>query len=307
MSGVFAGFALVGAIVLVGYLAGRSGFAGPHAGPVLSRIAFYITNPALLFTILATSELHAIFSALVPVAFAAAVLTCLIYWGLSALWFRRDGAETVVGAMAGSYVNANHIGIPVAIYAIGNATPVAPVLLVQLLVLSPLFLLLLDLTTGQKPTLKSLISQPVRNPMIIASFLGAVTAWAGMELPPLIWDPLKVLGGAAVPLVLMAFGMSLPGSRPLQSAGTRTEVLVASALKALVMPALTYVLARYVFAVDAGQTFAAVIMSALPTAQNVFLFSSRYTRGAAVARDAILLTSIAAIPAVLLATLLLGR
>lgn len=54
----------------------------------------------------------------------------------------RKGAETVVGPMAGSYVNANHIGIPVAIYAIGNATPVAPVLLVQLLVLSPLFLLL---------------------------------------------------------------------------------------------------------------------------------------------------------------------
>lgn len=307
MGGIFAGFALVGSIILVGYVAGRAGIAGPSAGPVLSRIAFFITNPALLFTILAGSELGDIFSALVPLALAAAVLTCLLYWGLSALWFQRKGAEVVVGAMASSYVNANHIGIPVAVYAIGNATPVAPVLLVQLLVLSPLFLLLLDLTTGQKPTLRSLLAQPVRNPMIIASFLGAVVAWTGLELPPLLWDPLKVLGGAAVPLVLMAFGMSLPGSRPLRPGGARTDVLVASGLKAAIMPALTFVLARYVFAVDDTQAFAAVIMSALPTAQNVFLFSSRYDRGAAIARDSILLTSVAAIPAVVAAALLMGR
>ena len=306
MGGVFTGFALVGTIILVGYLAQRSGIAGPHAASVLSRVAFFITNPALLFTILATSDLHAIFSALVPVALAAAVLTCLIYWGLSALWFRRKAAETVVGAMAGSYVNANNIGIPVAVYAIGNAAPVAPVLLAQLLILSPIFLLLLDLATGTKPTLKALLLQPVRNPMIIASFLGAVTAWSGLELPPLIWGPLEVLGGAAVPLVLMAFGMSLPGSRPLKSGGIRTEVLVASALKSVVMPVLTYILARYIFGVDSTQTFAAVIMSALPTAQNVFLFSSRYNRGAAVARDSILLTSVTAIPAVLITALLLG-
>lgn len=108
MGGVFAGFAVVGTIILVGYLAGRSGIAGPHAGPVLSRIAFFITNPALLFTILATSELHAIFSALVPVAFAAA-LTCLIYWGLSALWFRRiHGAVDVLAGDDGSVIAQQH-------------------------------------------------------------------------------------------------------------------------------------------------------------------------------------------------------
>ncbi|WP_146069266.1 hypothetical protein [Arthrobacter sp. ZGTC412] len=66
-----------------------------------------------------------------------------------------QGAEIVVDAMASSYVNANgsHIGIPVAVYAVGNATPVAPVLIVQLLALSPLFLLLLNLSAGESTLL----------------------------------------------------------------------------------------------------------------------------------------------------------
>ena len=53
-----------------------------------------------------------------------------LYVAASSLWFRRPLAETAIGTMASSYVNANIIGIPITVYALGDSTPVAPVLLV---------------------------------------------------------------------------------------------------------------------------------------------------------------------------------
>lgn len=306
MVGVLIGFAIVGAVIVVGYIAARFQIGGPHAGQALTQTAFFITNPALLFTVLAQADLEAVFSAYVPIALITALATAGLYALLSRIWFRRPAAETAVGAMASSYVNANNIGIPIALYALGNATPVAPVLLIQLLLLAPAYLTILDLSSGRKPSLKNILTQPFRNPMIIASFLGVAVAWTGVELPEVVWEPLMLLGGAAVPLVLMAFGMSLRGSRPLKVSEGRTEVIVATALKSAVMPLLTYVVATFLFRLDAELVFGAVIMAALPSAQNVFLFASRYGRGITVARDVVLLSSALAVPALIVAAWLLA-
>lgn len=306
MAGVLIGFAIVGAVILVGYVAGRLELAGRNAGQVLSRTAFFITNPALLFTILATADLEQVFSAYAPIALLTSVLAAILYVTLSRIWFRRPAAETAVGAMASSYVNANNIGIPIAVYALGNATPVAPVLLVQLLILTPFYLAFLDLTSGRRASVKNIITQPVRNPIIIASVLGVLVAWAGLDIPDPVMEPLKLLGGAAVPLVLLAFGMSLRGSRPLGAKEFRTEVLVATVIKTVVMPAMTYLVSRFLFNLDGELLFGAVVMSALPAAQNIFLFASRYDRGVPVARDVILISSVLAVPVLVLAAALLA-
>lgn len=306
MAGVLIGFAIVGVVIFVGYLAGRYELAGRDASQVLSRTAFFITNPALLFTILATADLQAVFSAYAPVALLASVASALLYVLLSRLWFRRRAAETAVGAMTGSFVNANNIGIPIAVYALGDATPVAPVLLVQLLILVPFYLAFLDISSGGKASFARIASQPVRNPMIIASILGVLVALTGLDIPEPVYEPLVLLGGAAVPLVLLAFGMSLRGSRPLGAPGVRTEVIVATLIKTAFMPVITYVLARFAFGLEDELLFGAVVMSALPTAQNTFLFASRYNRGVPIARDVVVLTSALAVPSLIIVTALLA-
>ncbi|WP_026552647.1 AEC family transporter [Arthrobacter sp. H20] len=305
MSGVLAGFAVVGAVILAGYIAARLRIGGPETVKALTQTAFFITNPALLFTILAQADLTAVLSAYLPIALFTAIFAALLYVVISRVWFRRPAAETAIGAMAGSYVNANNIGIPIAVYALGNATAVAPVLLVQLLLLTPVYLTILDLSSGRKPSVKNVLTQPFRNPMIIASFLGLAVSWSGRKVPELVWEPLQLLGGAAVPLVLLAFGMSLRGSRPLRASEGRTEVIVATLIKVFVMPATAYVLSRFLFQLDNELVFGAVVMSALPAAQNVFLLAGRYNRGITVARDVILLSSALSVPALILIAWLL--
>ncbi len=305
MTGVLAGFTIVGIVVLAGYVAGRLGVGGPTAPEALSQAAFFVTNPALLLTVLAQADIAEIFSAYVPVAAISALGTAGLYVLASRLWFRRAAAETAIGAMSSSYVNANNIGIPIAIYALGNATPVVPVLLLQLLILAPAYLALLDLTSGEAPSLGRILSQPFRNPMIIASFVGVLLSWSGVRVPPVLWEPLLLLGGAAVPLVLLAFGMSLHGNRPLAARTHRVDIITATALKAFVMPVIAYVVAAQVFHLGDEFVFGSVLMAALPTGQNVFMIASRYGQGVATARDVVFISSAAAVPVLLVAAALL--
>lgn len=305
MGGIFTGFAVIGAVIAVGYLAERFSIAGKGGQFALTRTAFFITNPALLFTVLAQADLTVVLSVYVPLALLTALATALVYVLISRLFFRRPVSETAIGAMSSSYVNANNMGIPIALYALGTADPVVPVLLVQLLVLAPVYLLILDLASGRKVSVGSILAQPFRNPMIIASFLGVLVAWSGVRLPEPLWAPLDMLGGAAVPLVLLAFGMSLRGSRPLGPGANRPDVVTALALKLLLMPALTYLAAHFLFGLCDDLLLGAVIMASLPSAQNAFLFASRFQRGVPIARDVVLLSTVLSAPILVLAAWLL--
>jgi malonate transporter len=304
--GLLGGFAVVGAVIFVGYIAGRLSIGGPQAGFALNQVAFFVTNPALLFTVLAGADLGAVFSEYVPIALISSLVIAALYLVISRFLFRRAAAETAIGAMASSYVNANNIGIPITVYALGDATLIAPVLLVQLLLLAPLYLTILDLTSSRKPSVKAVLTQPFRNPMIIASLLGVAVSATGFAPPAPVWDSLTLIGGAAVPMVLISFGMSLPGSRPLKASPDRLQVFTATVLKTALMPVAAYLVAHHLFGLDGDRLLGAVVVSALPTAQNVFMFASRYDRGVPLARDTVLLSSVLAIPALIVVAALLA-
>jgi malonate transporter len=299
VGGVVSGILIVSAVIAVGYLAARFRVLGPEVQGALTRTAFYITNPALLYTVVAGSDIRAALGTDAPLALLSAAAVGLLYWLLSFLFFRRPAAETAVGAMASSYANANNIGIPVSLYAVGTAQHVAPVLLVQLLVLAPFYLTLLGVFSGVRISWKKMLLQPLSNPMILASALGVVVALTGWQEPDLLQKPIDMLAGGAVPMVLLAFGLSLAGRAPLQKDDGRTETLVATFLKIAGMPAIVWLLGRFVFGLEGQHLLASVIMAALPTAQNVFLFASPYGRGMTVARDVILCTTILCVGALL--------
>jgi predicted permease len=115
-----------------------------------------------------------------------------------------------------------------------------------------------------------------------------------------------MLAGGAVPMVLLAFGLSLAGKAPLQKGDGRTESLVATFLKIAGMPVIVWALGRFVFGLEGQHLLAIVIMGALPTAQNVFLFASPYRRGVIVARDVILCTTLLCAGSLLVIAWLLG-
>ncbi len=71
------------------------------------------------------------------------------------------------------------------------------------------------------------------------------------------------------------------------------------------MPAVVWVLGRFVFGLEGQHLLASVIMAALPTAQNVFRFAP-YGRGMTVARDVILCTTVLSVGALVVIAWLVG-
>jgi len=306
VTGVLEGFAVIGLIVLVGYLLGRFDVLGPTARQVLNRYVFFVAAPALLFTVIATADTAVLFSPILLVAAVSALGVALVYVLIARFAWHRTLGPITVGAMSSGYTNANNIGLPVAVYLLGNAAYTAPIILLQLMVLAPTGLVLLDAATHEgRRTVVGTVLTSLRNPLIIASLVGTVVAVTGATVPPLVLEPLKILGGASVPLMLTAFGLSLFGARPLAAGEGRADVLLASGLKAVGMPVLAFVVGSFVFRMPAEQLHASVVLAGLPTAQNVLNFASRYGTGVSIARDAGLITTVAAVPVLLVVSLLL--
>lgn len=306
MLGVLIGFAIIGTIILIGYIVGRTGVLGDHGRFVISRIVFFVLSPCLLFTVLADADVHVLFTSLLLVSAIAAAVTAVVFALIARLVWRRRLSETVIGSLAASYVNANNIGLPVAIYVLGDTAFAAPVLLLQLVVFTPIALALLDADSRGSFSWRRVLVQPFTNPIIVASLLGLLFSVFEFTPPDEVMEPFRVIGAAAIPLVLLSFGMSLHGQRPLAPGSGRRDVLVASALKVAVMPLIAWLLGRFAFGLEGELLFAVVVLAALPSAQNVFNYAQRYERGEVIARDAVLISTILSVPVLVLIAALLA-
>ena len=299
------GFAVVGVAIALGYVIGRIDLLGPHARHVLGRLIFFVLSPFLLFSVLAHADAGMLFSSLLPVSAIAAVAVIVVYVLFARLWWKRPIGETVIGALSAGQVNSNNIGIPLSIYLLGSAAYPAPVILMQLLVFTPISLTILDAVTSDTVSIRRTLVRTATNPIIIGSLLGTLVSVLGIRVPDIVMDPAQLIADAAVPVLLISYGISLHGQRVLGTRGHRRDVILASILKLIAMPVVAWG-AALLFGLSSEQTLIVVVLAALPTAQNVFNYSQRYDVGEAISRDTVFLPTIGCVPVLLMATILLG-
>ncbi|WP_286689607.1 AEC family transporter [Aeromicrobium sp. REDSEA-S38_B2] len=163
MSGVLEGFTTIGALIALGALLAHLRVFDLSAQVVLSRLAFYVASPALMITVLQDADVSAVLSRNLVATGCAVVTVVLLYVVVARLVLRQDLADTVVGALCSAYVNAGNLGLPIAAYVLGDAALVAPTLLLQMLVLQPIALAVLDVARGSS-TSRSASSGPWRCP-----------------------------------------------------------------------------------------------------------------------------------------------
>ena len=377
MTDVVAGLAVFGAVIAIGWLLVRTRAVPADADGVLTRVCFFAATPALLVTTLSRADLTAVLSRSTAVAVAAELAAIVSAWCLHRLVLRRPTAEATIGALASGYVNAANLGIPVAVLVLGDAATIAPILLLQLLVLTPVTFTVLDAVTRRgNPSRLATLTVPLRNPLLWGVVAGTAANLGGVNLKE--WgggypaQGLEMLGRVAVPLMMLALGMSLAGApRPLQKPapdeadpspqgsltrsvqsaqsarqdqepqvaeagsevhatstaggrlpgveavpalgatstthhgeGRRSGLWLAVGWKLAVMPGLAAAVGLAA-GLSGAQLLAPVVTAALPTAQNVFMYASRYGAAKDLARDAVLLTTAGFVPVVLLTAAIL--
>ncbi|MGI5285664.1 AEC family transporter [Nonomuraea polychroma] len=296
MSGVVAAFAALVSVAVLGYVVGVGGLLRASDELVLSRLAFFVATPALMFVTVSRADLGILLSPVLLTEVVAVACVQLVYVLVAKLLWRRDRRETTIGALASSYVNAGNLGVPISIYVLGDGALVAPILLFQLIVITPISFLILD--KGAR-SIRSALLLPVRNPLTVASLLGLACALTGFSLPVTVMRPIELLGGAAIPVALLAYGLSLYGSQRApteKSGGLGWDIGLVVALKSVVQPAIAYLTARFALGLDGSALLAATLFAALPTAQNIYVYAVNYDTGRRLARSAVLITTVLSIP-----------
>ena len=313
MLGVLAGFATIGLIVGLGILLAQLGILDATTQRVLNRTAYYVASPALLITVLGGTDVHRLLSANLVASIGSVVVAATTAILLARLRWHRDAGETVIMAFCSAYVNAGNLGLPIAAYALGDAAFIAPMLLTQLLILQPGGLAVLDNLVhvpspgmSRRRLLLMRLTRPFRNPLAMASLVGFALAVTGIKLPVALSAPLTLVGGMAVPAMLLAYGISLRLG-PLPGTGEPiTQVATLVTLKLIVQPVAAYLIGAYAVGLTGRDLLAVTVIAALPTAQNVFVFATRYNRGVVLARDTIFIATLLSVPVILTITWLLA-
>ena len=266
------GFCVIGIVILAGYIAARLHIGGSTAQMVLNRFSFFVSSPCLMFAILSKEPIFEIFHPSIIVAFFSALLVGLIFLLLNHLFFHMDTADTTIGALNSLYLNSNNIGLPIATYILGNPALVAPILVMQQAIFTPVGLTVLDVSTKGHVSASEILKQPLHQPLLIGSLGGivvsAISAWAGWYvLPGFLFDPIDMIGD-------------------------RNATITVATLKNVVMPIIAFLLAYFLMGFRGPTLYACVVLAALPTGQNVYNYAERYNVGLTFARDGILLSTL---------------
>lgn len=298
MLGVVEGFSTLGVVIAVGWLLARLRVVDFTAQTLLTRLAFFVASPALMITVLSGTEPGTLLSKNL-IALVGALLVSAGTYALIATFVLapRSIAHTVIGALCAAQVNAANLGIPIAVYVLGDAALIAPILLTQMLVLQPLALAVLDRDSS---SVAGGGFMAWGNPLTLGALLGFLLAIFDISLPSAVEEPIALIAGMAVPAMLLAFGISLHRQPQGTPRTPRRELAVVAGLKLVVQPAVAFLIARFALGLDDDVVFAATVIAALPSAQNIFVIASRYDRATVLARDAISATTITSAPAILL-------
>ena len=302
--GLLIGFTTILVVIAAGAALAHVGVLDRRSQRTLGEIAFFVASPALMVVTISKVHLETAAANLVAstislgACFVAYVVIARLRWGL-------DTGSLLLGALSSSYVNAGNLGIAIAAYVVGDITVVVPTLLVQMLLVQPAALIVLDRITGRGEGVGPAVRRLVTNPLTISAVVGLVLATTGWRLPAALMSPLEMLAGAAIPLMLMSYGAALRLSPPIGRAGHNGEVVLATVLKMAVMPVVAW-LVGVALGLDDRVLLGVVITAALPTAQNIFLHATRYRVGEDVSRETILVTTLASLPVALLVAVLLG-
>jgi predicted permease len=322
----------MGAIVALGWVLGRRGTLGPAAPAVLARVVFAVATPCLLLVTVAHADLHLLLSrAALVTALSTTTVVLVAVAVLRGLW-HRPAADVTVATLASSYVNAGNLGLPLAVYLLGDAVAVVPSLLYQLLGLAPVAFAVLDARASREPgpapavppdtpptaspvpgpgprrgalVLRAVLLRTLRNPIIVGALAGLLLAALPWSPPEVLLGPFGIVGAAAAPLALLTFGMSLAVPRTIDARPVRRELVLVVALRSLVHPLLAGGIGA-ALGLEGAVLLGVTAMAALPTAQNVLVYAIQYGRQQPLARDAGLVTTVLAVPVLLVVTAVLG-
>lgn len=239
----------------------------------LSRVAFFVFSPCLVFDSLTHSDLSGpIFAQVGAVTLGTTVTVALVMLAAGAvLGLDRQTRATLV--VAATFGNAGNYGLAVSKFAFGDAALARAVIYFAFNSLSVYTLGVAVAASGKRPW-----REVLRHALILPTTLAVVAAvlmrLTGVSAPQPVDRTTALLSQAAIPVMLMLLGLQLAGIRefPRQRLGL---IGLAAASQLAVAPLVTLALASALHL--SGVTLQAVVIeSAMPTAVITTILAVEY-------------------------------
>lgn len=254
----------------------------------LSQTTLWLFSPAFIFNNLLSQDLAAGASLRMVGAVSLGILLMLaITYAVSkALRHSRDTQSAFL--LAGGFPNAGNMGIPVLVLAFGDAG-LAPAIIVFVTHSVIGFTVAIWLAARSQLTGMAPFLQVLKLPAVYAVAAAFLVSGFGWDLPVVISEPIRLLSGAAVPVMLMVLGFQLGAGVEVQQARSMATAVF---LRLVVSVPLAY-LATLAFGLEGLAQGAVIIVGAMPTAifttilATEFKANPRFLTGVVVAGTAI--------------------
>ena len=289
----------------IGYLSIAFRILRDESSDHVSNFVFTLGVPLLLVRAIGTMELPDVSPwPFWGTYFSAVLIHIAIGILVTEKIFKRDARAGVIGGMSASFSNLVMVGVPLVTQAFGEAGLVTIFMLVAvhlpfMMLVSAILIEVAEYRDGAAAgrvnvfaALKRVVRQLLRNPLVIGILVGLAIRVTGL---PLVGVPRRLVDGlaeTAIPLALVALGMSL------NRYGIRGHVGPAIVLgigKLMVLPGIVYVLAIHVVGLPPLPSAVLVLGAACPTGVNAYLIASRFQTGLALSANTITLTTAASI------------
>jgi malate permease and related proteins len=193
------------AIAAAGYLLAR--FLSVQVQTV-SRVAFYVLAPALVFTMLVTSKVEASQVGRMVLFYILVAAAAGVMARLAAIPLKLDRASLSAFLLVVVCSNSGNYGLPVARLAFGReALAFASVYFLASSLFSYTGGILLA-ASGRRSFRDALIGV-IRVPAVYGAALAAVCMGFGWTLPLAVMRPLTMMSDAALPVMILVLGMQL--------------------------------------------------------------------------------------------------
>ncbi|NBY05030.1 MAG: AEC family transporter [Betaproteobacteria bacterium] len=287
-------------LIALGAALGRWQWVSPEGAKELSRLAFSVFGPALLFRTMSQVDPASLVWQPLAVYLGTAVL---MYWGFWLRWGRSLSAA--MWAMATMFSNTVALGIPLVGYVYGQPGLVVLFTLISVhsLVLVTMITVLLEWQRAQqahlvpnapgqadlRAVLVQALRQSIFHPVPLPILLGLAFFQTGWSMPEALDRALQWLGAAFGPIALLLVGINLAQLWRVTAADQTTSHPWRKALELTLLKNLLFPIAVAVVGWSAGLPHlplsVMVLAAALPVGANVFLVSQSY----ALEREAITL------------------
>lgn len=261
----------------------------------LSRIAFYVFSPALVFDALTTSDIS---------GGELGQITIVVLSMTAIMWLIGEGAARLLrlpSPTAAAFLvcilmmNAGNYGVPVNLFAFGEPG------LARASIYFTLSAILaatvgVYLSARGRATASLALRRVVQVPLVYAALLGLVFNLGNWAVPEPLAKAIHLLGQASVPIMLVVLGLRLAQVLQSKQRPAHLPALgVATVLRLLVAPAIAWVLAG-VMGLSGLARDVTVLESAMPTAVMATILATEFESDPSFAALAVLVTTLLSLP-----------